>query len=451
MKVRHIILKDLKLIFSDKKALAILILMPLVLSSILGFALAGSFGGNYSTEKINILVVKKYDLDKEISEVKEFLKNNPIMKNSDINENSIENYINSIDVEKLFTEEFLNNEGIKEIIKYDFSDEENAKAELNEKNISAIVVLPENFIYDMYINYLTGFTNKIDIEIIGHPDRTISSQIVEGIIKGFADISSSMIIQKNVFIESLIENNLEFESSNINTIMNGIFSNVNTVPINIEYEKVDGKEPITGTQYYSIAMTTMFILFVAGYGSKLLLDEKFDKTYQRMVISGLSKWKLLSGKFLVIFILGLVQVLVMIIYSSNMLKSSWGNPLYIGIISIFAVFAVSGLGIMLASISFISENYKVADLTQSVIFQIMALLGGSFIPIEVMPDFVKKLSNFTLNGLALKAYTKITVGYGFKEVIPFLTPLFIMGIIFISISILILKRQERGKVDVKYN
>lgn len=449
MKVRHIILKDLKLIFSDKKALAILILMPLVLSSILGFALAGSFGGNYSTEKINILVVKKYDLDKEVNEVKEFLKNNPIMKNSDTNENSIENHINSIDVEKLFTEEFLNNEGIKEIIKYDFSDEENAKEQLNEKNISAIVVLPENFIYDMYINYLTGFTNKIDIEIIGHPDRTISSQIVEGIIKGFADISSSMIIQKNVFIESLIENNIEIK--NLNTIMSEMSSNANTLPINIEYEKVDGKEPITGTQYYSIAMTTMFILFVAGYGSKLLLDEKFDKTYQRMVISGLSKWKLLSGKFLVIFILGLVQVLVMIIYSSNMLKSSWGNPLHTGIISIFAVFAVSGLGIMLASISFISENYKVADLTQSVIFQIMALLGGSFIPIEVMPDFVKKLSNFTLNGLALKAYTKITVGYGFKEVIPFLTPLFIMGIIFIPISILILKRQERGKVDVKYN
>ena len=63
MKVLSIIIKDFKTILSDKQAIIITMLMPLILMTILSMALKGSFIGSddLKVERINIAVVKKYN------------------------------------------------------------------------------------------------------------------------------------------------------------------------------------------------------------------------------------------------------------------------------------------------------------------------------------------------------------------------------------------------------
>ena len=63
MKIISIIIKDLKVMFSDKKALAIMILMPMILTAILSMALKGSFsaGSDSDFQPVDIAVVKLYD------------------------------------------------------------------------------------------------------------------------------------------------------------------------------------------------------------------------------------------------------------------------------------------------------------------------------------------------------------------------------------------------------
>lgn len=451
MKLTDIIIKDLKVVLSDRKALAIMIVMPIILSTILGFALSGSFSDGFSTNKIKIAVVKEYDLDLETDKLIDDLKEEPIL-NSNLNDSAyLKQLLDNLNPENMFFNIFLDSDEIKGIIEYSIMNESSARDELKEGNVSAIIILPENYIYSMYNNSIFVDKENIEIKVIGHPERSIKTSIVESIVKMFYDITSTDIINRNVIIDTATEDKINSELlANVDNIRKELsIKSMNN--INISYEKVDGKDPISSIQYYSIAITTMFILYVAGYGSKLLLDEKFNKTYSRMAIAGISKWKIAFGKLLMIFIFGLMQISIMITFSSLILKAYWGNILHVAIISIISIFTVACLGIMLASISYVAENYKVADLTQSLVFQVMALLGGSFFPIEVMPEFVKKLSNFTLNGLALKAYTKISTGYELQDIISYLIPLFFMGIVFLVLAINILKREERRGLNVKYN
>ena len=53
----HIAFKDLKTIFRDKKALALLILMPLLIILILGSALSKTFTEESSIKKFKVCVV----------------------------------------------------------------------------------------------------------------------------------------------------------------------------------------------------------------------------------------------------------------------------------------------------------------------------------------------------------------------------------------------------------
>jgi len=195
---------------------------------------------------------------------------------------------------------------------------------------------------------------------------------------------------------------------------------------------------------------TMFILFAAGQGGRMLLEEKDNLTYQRMSVAGVSKPEILSGKFITVFIIALFQIAVMIIFSDLALKVEWGDPAAVLLISITAAFAVAGLGTFIGAMTYRAGNYKMANAFENVIIQVMALLGGSFFPLDVMPEIMQKLSFLSLNGVALKAYLKILTGYHTEDILTNLLMLGASGAIFILLAVTVLKG-EGGKSDVKHN
>jgi len=98
MKIASIIIKDLKILLSDKKALAIMILMPIILTTILSMALKGSFAtGDYvELKQINIAVVKKYDIEKDAAMFEANL-NNSVLSNG-MGEDAIKNFLDSSNI-----------------------------------------------------------------------------------------------------------------------------------------------------------------------------------------------------------------------------------------------------------------------------------------------------------------------------------------------------------------
>ncbi|WP_312700304.1 ABC transporter permease [Sedimentibacter sp.] len=454
MRIINIIKKDLKIILSDKKALALMILMPIILTTILSMALKGSFAsGDSDFEPVNIAVVKLYDEDNDNEMFKSSLKNSMI--SDSMGEDAIQRLIDSgedVNPEKFFFGDFLDSKDVSKIIKYILvSDEKNALSKLNSGEVSAIVLLPDKFIYDMKVNLLTPFRNKVDIRILTHPDKNLSGKIVSSVIDAYSNAMSTIIIGKNVVLEASMANNISGDGfDNLDKLMEGMSDVIQSIDVNIENVVMEGRKQISSADYYAVGMMTMFILFAAGIGGRMLLEEKDNQTYQRMAIAGITKFEILAGNFTTIFLIALLQVTVMVTFTHFALKVQWGNIVSVILTSLASSFAVAGLGAFVGALTYRTDNYKMANMFESAIIQVMALLGGSFFPLDIMPEFMQKLSFLSLNGIAIRAYLKIIAGYAIADILNYILILIALGAGFAILAVFALKGKE-DTINVKRN
>jgi len=303
----------------------------------------------------------------------------------------------------------------------------------------------------MKVNLLTPFRNKVDIKILTHPDKNLNGKIVNTVIDAYSNAMSTVIIGKNVVIETSMANNISSDGfDNLEQLMEGISDVIKSIDVSIENVVMEGRKQISSADYYAVGMMTMFILFAAGIGGRMLLEEKDNRTYQRMVIAGTTKLEILSGNFMTVFLIALLQITVMITFTHFALKVQWGNIGSIILISITASFAVAGLGSFVGALTYRAGNYKMANMFESAIIQVMALLGGSFFPIDLMPEFMQKLSFLSLNGIAIRAYLKVIAGYVTSDILNYILVLIAMGMVFTVAAVVVLKGKE-GTGNVKRN
>ncbi|HOK49974.1 MAG TPA: hypothetical protein PLM18_07365, partial [Sedimentibacter sp.] len=234
MKVLSIIIKDLKIVLSDKQAIIITMLMPLILMTILSMALKGSFmdSDDGGIEKIPVALVKQYD---EGADSKIFIKTLEKRLNIDISRDEV-------NPEEMFFGDFLGNEEVSKLIDYRVVEEDRAMELLNEGEISAIIILPEKYIYDMKINLLTPFRNNVDVKVLTHPGRALAGEIVTSLMEAYTNTMSSVIIGKNVLIESASANDMGGDGfDNIDEIMEGMTDLVAGMKVNINNVTVEGR------------------------------------------------------------------------------------------------------------------------------------------------------------------------------------------------------------------
>lgn len=441
MKILSIIIKDLKILLSDKKALMIILLMPIILMTILSFALKGIFVDDWEAGKVSIAVVKQYDAAEDEKSFDDALHNGLLAQG--MGPDAAEELSatgKDTDPERIFFKEFLGSEEVSDIINYRIETDEKAKELLASGEVSAVVMLPEKYLYNMKVNLLTPFRNEVAINVLTNPEASINGQIVRSVIQAYSDTISSVIIGKNALIETAMANDLGTGSfTGMEAVMTDIMDALEAVKIEIEDIPLEGTKPISSADYYAAAMLTMFILFAAGHGGRMLLEEKENFTYQRMMTAGTSKSGILAGKFLVVFLIALLQIAVMTAFSGLALKVVWGDLISVALIGISAAFAVAGIGAAVAAATYRAGNYKMANIFETAIIQTMALLGGSFFPIDILPAAFQKLSFLSLNGIALKAYQKTMMGYGIDAVLGYAGIMAGIGIVFAAIAVIILR------------
>lgn len=449
MKIRHILLRDLRILLSDKKTLATILLMPIILTSILSFALADVFGDDPVIPNFQVSVVKEYEYIKPEMALKTAFDGNllgSLMPEDMIKE--LSESATETDVEKIFFEEFLQHEDIRSMMTYSVDSLELAKEKLNNNETSAIIVLPENFLISSYTNMFTTYHSVLEIEVIRNPERSITPSIAISIVEGYLNRMSASNIRKNIAVETFIGQ--AGIANNETVISDAISETIETstnqsLEITFNEETTTGKQGITSRSYYSVSMLTLFLLFSAGRGSYMLLEEKREFTYQRLLTAGVSKWRILSGKFFVIFSIVILQLITLIFYSTFVLGVYWGNGVDLAIVSIFTAFGVAGLGSLLGVITFVSDKTRIAGLFESVIFQVMGLIGGAYIPIEVLPSEIQALSRIPLNGVALKAYLNIMTGSTATQLTDQLILLFLNGVVFVGLAVYLMGRKGETK------
>ncbi len=396
--VLHIAFKDLKVLIKDRKAIMMLLLMPALIMLILGTALGSTFSSELAVKKFPIGVVNKDE--GQMSQI----------------------FINMVlrgDLSKTLST-FVVDEG-------------KANEMLKNKAVSSIIIIPEDF-----SEKVDGFKD-VKLEIKSNADDKIKSNIVESVARGFAHSTSVNYGSAYALIDTFNEFKLPVPSpengmSKATAVMMELQKNLNSEMVKFKEANQEKTKSVSAMQYYSAAMLVMFLMFSAMSAISNMIEERENRTLSRIMGTRATKVRLVAGKCIGLLLIGGAQSLILIVFTRLVYGVDWGEPLFgLGLITLCAVFACSGLGMFVAAVS---KTLKAANGIGTTIVQVFTAIGGGMIPIYVLPAFIRTLSNVTPNWQAMDGYYKLMQGAGVAAVLPNCLLLAAMGIVYLGIGIL---------------
>jgi ABC-2 type transport system permease protein len=192
---------------------------------------------------------------------------------------------------------------------------------------------------------------------------------------------------------------------------------------------------------YAAGIAVMFLLFGAVGNSGTLLEEEENQTLERLMCSELSMTQLLAGKWLLMTIVGTVQVTIMFAWA----QLAFGLDL-LGHLSGFAVMTVvtagaaSSFALILAALC---TNRAQLNAVAVILILSMSALGGSMVPRYVMSETMQQIGKITFNAWALDGYIKVFWrDLPLGELAPELTVLSATAIVLFGAARLLARRWE---------
>lgn len=435
----NLIIKDIKNILYDRKTLAVILFMPIILMSILGGALQGIFSEDSTSSGVftaDVAIVKEYNYEEEYVKAQAKLKDFEALGLT-LSQEDLE----KANPEKIFFEDFLG-DAVKESIHYTLVERAAGEKLLEDNAISALIILPKNYIFNSYMNMVSPGRNVVTIETIKNTENQFQADMVDMIMSGYVGQMSSIVAQKMVLMGQL-------NSSKLGASAQEGYQLMETKPsqqLKITSKEVTGEDAINSFQYYAVAIMTMFLLYAASIGGKALIEEKNEYTLQRLEVAGKLIKDIAISNFFRIIAIAILQTLIMIIFSFLVLKVEWGDTLTVAVAMLCSSFAVGSMGVFVSVITLVSDRYYIASVFEFGIVNLMALVGGSFIPVELLPNALQKINFIAINGSAIKIYMN---GMGFRpmsESLQYILILLGMGLFFIICATIAVKTKKGGVI-----
>ncbi len=408
MKTIFLILKkDLNLFLAYKKGLILTFLVPILLISLFAFAFGGIGDNSGEVKQIELLYADK---DKSITSQKiiaslDSLKEIKMTAVSEVQGNNL--------LKKGKKVGFL-------IIRKGFQD----SVKLGKK-------LPVVLKYDASHPFEYGILKSI-----------VTGKIIGASIKNF---------QKNKINHYLNANYANLSNTTKDKIIHDFENNAesNTGAFSLKSESIanekDNNKNLGLIQAVAGTAIMMLLFSITGIGGGLL-EEKESGTLTRLLYSPIKATDILFGKMGAILIISIAQLFIMFTFS----WLAFGLPIFNDLLSLsvltFAVaFSVSSFGIFLVSIA--KTRQQLQNLS-TIIILLMSALGGSMIPLFIMPTIMRKIAVISLNYWGIQGYYDIFWrALNFVDILPRIAVLMGIGIVMISISIPLFKKNITSLIN----
>jgi len=392
--------KDVTALLRDFPALAILLGMPIVLIAILGSALGGAMD-NPELGKSEIAIV---DQDGD-------------------------------EISLRITEGFTESEEIGEIFIITVSDDLDTELEKVEKgDLAGVLVIPKGFSTDV------EDAVPVELGVFVDPGNELTGSILRGISESIANQISGASVTARTTQEVLEDSKMVWDPeefvAHIDAVTEAASSGdaLNLIKVDLEEADLVPTEENTydPLDFYAGGMSVMFLLFGAMFGAFSLSAERRQQTLPRLMITPAHKYQIVGGKMFGIFCAGLVQFAVLFGFTLFM-GVSWGSSSSgLALVILSTIAAVTGLSIF---ISALAKTERQVGALGPIIIQLMALAGGSFFPIWILPEWLQPIRWFTVNGWALDAIGAMQRGAGIADVWVNALALLGMGGLFFAVGV----------------
>lgn len=192
-----------------------------------------------------------------------------------------------------------------------------------------------------------------------------------------------------------------------------------------------------------IGFTIFFSMYTMVFSIGTILSDKQYKTWERMLTSPVSMTSILGGTMIVSFLVGMIQMIVLILGGKYLIGIDWGQSIEsiagIMMVTTVFVFTVTSMGLMLSGI--VKTQAQLGAMTP-VILTSSSMLGGCMWPLEIVNNKVLLfLAELTPQKWAIQGMENIAAkGMGFEAAVMPSIVLLAMGIIFFGIGIKTVKQ-----------
>jgi len=186
----------------------------------------------------------------------------------------------------------------------------------------------------------------------------------------------------------------------------------------------------------------MGLLFTGITQMRDLLHERTGGTLKRQLTAPLGAGQVLIAKVIsVAIVVGLAQACLLAI-GSLAFGVHWGALGPLVAVSALIVLAATGFAALIFALV---RTERQGDAFGSILTMLMAMMGGAFVPTQVLPEWLRGLSRFTVNHWGNEALRALSSGGSWPEVRVYMTALALLGSVTMILGVLMLRaRHMRG-------
>ena len=187
------------------------------------------------------------------------------------------------------------------------------------------------------------------------------------------------------------------------------------------------------------SMAILFLIYTtSSVGGRSILAERDDGILPRMLTTPSTFSQVLGGKVLGTFLIGVVQVSILVAVSSLLFSLNWGDPLAVFLLILCAVAGATGWGILLASIA--KTAGQVGNIGTALML-LFGILGGSFGGVAGLPGVMGIISRVTPNTWAQEGFIELAGQGTLSDILPSMAGLLVMAAILFAIAVLFFRRR----------
>jgi ABC-2 type transport system permease protein len=273
-----------------------------------------------------------------------------------------------------------------------FTSVDEVKELVLEGALPLALVVPEGWA----VSLTTPGAEPVSLQLLADSSDPVAAQVVSALIRQ----TSGRILAERAgqVIQSVLSlSSDQFAASAIAQY---------TKPVGIEVIDLlsaDKANPVVSM--YAAGIAVMFLLFGAVGNSGTLLEEEENQTLERLMCSELTMTGLLAGKWLLMIIVGIVQVTVMFAWAQVAFGVDLAGHLPgFTVMTIVTAGAAASFALALAASC---RNRVQLNAVAIILILCMSALGGSMVPRYVMSETMQQFGKVTFNAWALDGYIKV--------------------------------------------
>lgn len=184
--------------------------------------------------------------------------------------------------------------------------------------------------------------------------------------------------------------------------------------------------------YQSIGFLLLFMLNSAASLAELMLKHRENRTYYRILSSPINAKTYVLANIAVNAVVMLAQIVIALFFMKVVFHMDPGISVF-EMFALLAIFAVVSISLSLVIIAF-SKSSGMAGALQNLIIVPTCLLSGCFFPLSIMPETLRRVSDFLPQSWVLQSIEKLQEGATFGSIGFHLSILLAFAVVFFLIA-----------------